>query len=354
MAHNNHDGSKPHGPPGPGMHVSVDRLLRSLDGEMASKENELIDAHISACWQCRALRQSISNSIADVATLQNAIAESRIPHDGSDRLKFQQRLTALAGDLNSSTPRIKWPAKVLHTTARFIRANLRPIPSVVAFASLLVVWIASSILNVRTPSTVAADELIRRATASDSAREASAAKDVAIQKLRVSSGGKQLIRTVYRHVSTNQIASRTDDPSADASPIAGILARTSFDWNDLLSVEAFGRWRLRQQDREDTVNSIGPDLLQINTRTASGPLEEVSMTFRTSDYHGITEKLRLRDSSEIEIAELSYSVIPFAAAPLNIFGNPEEPLELRLPERATSKPTVRMKPSEAALTRAEL
>jgi len=341
-----------HGPPTPGVHLTIDEILLGIDGEVSSVDQERIASHISACWQCRALRDSITRSIADVSRLQNAIADKMVPQVSADRERFRGRLAALARELTLQKQAESWMRRLTRNIAQLVRNDGRSYPYTIAAVSSLVLLVlvilffgdhrSSSIFPSLPP-----DELILRSTASDQRLRNPSMKEVVVQRIRISSGGRQLVRTVYRQNSTRRTASRTESVSKDVLPVSRILEPTKFVVDDLLSVDAFRRWRFTLPNREDRVQKIRSDLITLRTTTSAGPLSSLSMTFRTSDYRGVGEEFQFRDNTEIEVAELSFSVVPAAMVPPDVFGGAPEIEPVHLPVRSSLA-----QPTEADLARA--
>lgn len=343
-----------HGPPVQNIHLSVEQLLLAIDGELPTHAARKIDSHLSACWQCRALKESVCRSIADVSNLQNAVMASQLSLDANDRVRFQNRLAHIAAELAREGHGIEWNKKTVSRIKRLFTRNFRLIPVSFAFCLILVIAIVGTLHVSRRPASISADDVISRATAFDSHLETVTAKNVVVQKLRISSGGKEMVRTIYRQASPVRIATKVDAESADTASIAETLSRANFGWDDLLSVPAYSRWRAHLSIRKDTVEQVGPELVTLHTSTPSGLLAELSLTFRTSDYRDVAEELRLRDNRVIEVAELSYSVVPFLTIPRDVFGNSESLQVLHLPDSSPLRVGRQSSGTEAELARAEV
>jgi hypothetical protein len=101
----------------------------------------------------------------------------------------------------------------------------------------------------------------------------------------------------------------------------------------------------------DRVVRFRNDQLILETTYSTGSVIEADLTIRIADYHAVKESFRFQDNSEIEIAELSYDVIPFASAPTGIFGEPAAQLAAVRPSVAIMRPVL---PSRAELAGAEV
>jgi hypothetical protein len=89
----------------------------------------------------------------------------------------------------------------------------------------------------------------------------------------------------------------------------------------------------------------------LETEFSSGPVAEADLTVRIPDYHVIEENFRFKDHSELDIAELSYAVLPFAALPKGIF---ELPASVALPQLSVASALRILAPTDAELVAAEV
>jgi len=59
-------------------HPRRERLLLYVDGELAPKEATRIEAHLGACWSCRAHVSKIEKSIVDLMEFDGAMLTPRL------------------------------------------------------------------------------------------------------------------------------------------------------------------------------------------------------------------------------------------------------------------------------------
>jgi len=59
-------------------HPRRERLLLYVDGELAPKEAARIEAHLGACWSCRAHVSKIEKSIVDLMEFDGAMLTPRL------------------------------------------------------------------------------------------------------------------------------------------------------------------------------------------------------------------------------------------------------------------------------------
>jgi hypothetical protein len=329
-----------------GGHLTDEAFLRSLDGELSLREASGINAHVQSCWSCRSRKQAIADSIADLVDYENAMAAPFLPPSLDQRAIFLARLDATAIEMGHPS-RLKGWFNRASQVFRFSQIN--------QFAQIAVVLavVASALIFyfLRTPPVVSADELLSRAAASEARSLKTATEPVVVQKLRISMDKKSFTRTVYRDVTHNRIASRTEESRSGETLAKAAYSKSSLDWDSLLDAEEYRRWRATRPASKDTVMRLGDDRLKLETTSSVGPIIEAELTVRAEDYHAVEESFRFQDHSQIEIAELSYSVIPFASLPGGIFGVPTQLAEARVPVATIVRSVL---PSNAELAEAEV
>jgi hypothetical protein len=329
-----------------GSHLTDEALLRSLDGELSPKEAADVNMHVQACWSCRSRRQAIGQSISDLVDYQNAVTAPYLPPSVDQRAEFLARLDALAVEIGHSSRLKSW----LDGAIRLLRFGWT---NQLAWIACVLVLIASIpiVYFLRTPPVVSADELLNLTAASEVRSLKTTMEPVVVQKLRIRMGKKSLTRTVYRDVTRDRITSRTDASSIGETQIKVAYLKSSLDWNSQLDTNTYRRWRASLPAGNDRVVQNGPGELTLETTSSTGPVTEADLTVRISDYHAVSESFHLEDHSEIEIAELSYDVIPFASLPPSIFGVPAQIAISQLPVAAALRSVL---PSSAELAEAEV
>lgn len=327
-------------------HLTDEALLRSLDGELSPKEAADVDGHVQSCWSCRGRRQAIGQSIADLVDYQNAVTAPYLPPPVEQRAIFLARLDALALEMGRPS-RLR---NCLNGAIRLLR--LSQINQFAWTAGALVLIVSVPLIYfLRTPPVVSADELLNLTAASEVRSLKTAEEPVVVQKLRISMGKKTLTRTVYRDVAHNRITSRTNAGNLGESEVKAAYSKTSLDWDSQLDANSYRHWQAASPAGNNKVVRLGSDELRLETTPSTGPVTEADLTVRLADYHAVSENFHLQDHSEIEIAELSYDVIPFASLPPGIFGVPTQIAMPRLSIAATLHSVL---PSAAELAEAEV
>jgi hypothetical protein len=328
-----------------GSHLTDHALLLSLDGELSLREAADVDAHVQSCWSCRGRSQAIEQSIADLVDYQNAVTAPYLPPPVDQRAIFLARLNSLAAEMGQPS----WLRIRLDEAIRFLR--LSQMNQIAWVAGVLIFLVSVPIFNyLRTPPVVSADELLNLTAASEVKSLKVAAQPVVVQKLRISIGKKTLTRTLYRDVAHNRTTSRTNENSTGEEQVKAVYSKTSLDWDSQLDANSYRRWRAAHPAGNDKVVRLGGDELRLETTSSTGSVTEADLTVRLADYHAVSENFHFQDHSQIEIAEISYDVIPFASLPSGIFGVPA-PIAMPLSIASTLHTVL---PSNAELAEAEV
>lgn len=329
-----------------GGHLTDEALLRLLDGELLPKETEDTAAHVQSCWSCRSRKQAIAHSITDLVDYQNVMAAPYLPPSPDQRAVFLARLDATAAAMGHPSQLRNW---FNETRKLFKWSQVNQFAQIAGVLTLIASVLAFYLL--RTPPVVSADELLNLTAASEARTLKTATEPVVVQKLRISMDQRSFTRTVYRDVAHNWITSRTE-ASKSGEPLAkAAYSKSSLDWDSLLDAETYRRWRATRLGSKDAVTRLADGQFMLRTTSAVGPVAEARLTVRAADYHAVEESFRFRDQSEIEIAELSYDVIPFASLPVGIFGPPPQLASVQLPTAAIVRSVL---PSNAELAEAEV
>ncbi len=308
-----------------GSHLTDDALLLSLDGELPAKAAADVDTHVQYCWSCRARRQAIGQSIADLVDYQNAVTAPYLPPPPDQRDVFLARLGAIAADMEQPPQLKQWFNGIFKLFNPAQRIQFGWIAG-----SLVLIASISAFYNLRTPVVVSANELLNLTSASEVRSLKTESEPVIVQKVRISVGTKSLTRTVYRDVIHHRTTSRTEKGGVAAGLVKAAYLKSSLDWNSLLDAETYRRWRANRPAGIDRVVRQGNDQLTLETTSSEGPVTEADLTVRVADYHVIKERFHFQDQGVVEIAELSYDVIPFASVPEAIFGVPAPLMATRI------------------------
>src|ERR1700733_5694587 len=85
-------------------HLSDQELLRAADGELSSRRANQVQAHLAACWDCRARMAEIEGTIADFARAHRHNLDRQLPPIDGPRALLRAQLAELA----SQPPAHSW------------------------------------------------------------------------------------------------------------------------------------------------------------------------------------------------------------------------------------------------------
>ncbi len=308
-------------------HLTDEALLLLLDGELTPRQAEVVSVHVRSCWSCRARKDAIGCSVADVVDYQTATTAAYLPPSLQGRGIFRARLSALAMEIGEPSLFRPWASGL----SRFWKSCLVDRRVWTAATLVLGIVIPASYLLRKPAAAVSANELLGRSVASDLNSLKAVPQPAVIQKLRIRAGARVFTRTTYRDVMRKRFLSRTEGSSRDELEVKTLFLKSSFDWNEPLAPEEYSRWRISLSTKQDSIERVGNDLLKLETKTPTGPVAEASLTVRSSDYHAVEENLRLRDDSTIEVAELSYNVVASSSLAPDLFGLAAQPPAVGFP-----------------------
>jgi RNA polymerase sigma factor (sigma-70 family) len=156
-------------------------------------------------------------------------------------------------------------------------------------------------------------DLLQRATAADWSSRTTTDPGVIYQRVAIRTSRRTVERTIYRDGKGIRRA-RGRPLSADEEQLWKRLANAGVAWDAPLSAADYASWRQRSGLTKDALSRTGKHLLTlVTTPVREGPVLKESLTVRDSDLHAIQRTVELRDTGTIEIAELTYDVLPWAA-----------------------------------------
>ena len=207
---------------------------------------------------------------------------------------------------------LRWQRRIRRALVRFEISKMNP-----TLATALVLAAVSSVLlviGVQQQRHKAVVDVLRRATAAEWSSRAMTEPGVIRQTVVIRTSHRALERTIYRDARGIRRA-RRKSLSPDDEQLKTRLADAGVAWETPLSVADYSMWRQHSQIARDAVANSGKHLLKlISTPAGEGPVLRESLTVRDSDLHAIERTIEFRDSGTIEIAELSYDVLPWASA----------------------------------------
>jgi DNA-directed RNA polymerase specialized sigma24 family protein len=192
-----------------------------------------------------------------------------------------------------------------------VRPRMNPL---LASAMLLALSsIVCFLLWTRSGPQIPAAMLLARAEQSDAAVIQSARAQVIYQKVRMTASGRAVDRAIYRDPQKKRQI-RQQHSVADDKWLKDKLDQAGVTWDEPLSAANYSQWRDGLTAKQDVVTRTGYNLLTLTTSTSTnGPVAWESLTVRESDFHPVERTIELRDAGAIEIAELTYDVMPWGA-----------------------------------------
>ena len=353
-------------------HLSDEKLLFALDGELAPGESAQVKSHLQACWSCRARSEQIEEAIASVVEYRDRLAASFGPVSTGGRAEFVAQLQQLARSVGRPTLRSR-----IVGTLRALQAFSKGVLPRHAAISGLVMAILLLLLLARPWEIrkVSANQLLENAQVSEVRALQSVARPVVYQKLSIRIGDEAVTRTIYRDlVGVRQtdlvdVSGRTEERSNGlASPrqpqkrseftqrarreMEQTFLQAHLNWQDPLSAATYKDWHNNLDEKHDQVSLSGNNLLTLTTTTDEGPIAEARLTFRTPDFHPIAAILLLHDARQVEVTELVWNVLPLEAVDPAIFSTePVKPLDVGRPANLVPPPSW---PTDAELAESEL
>jgi hypothetical protein len=348
-------------------HLSDEKLLFALDGELAAGESAQVKIHLQACWSCRARSEQIEEAIASVVEYRDLLAKSFGPIPTSGRVKFVRQLQQLSRSIGSPTLR----SRVVGALRALQVFSKRTLPRHAAISGLVMATLLLLLFarpwEVRR---VSANQLLENAQVSEVRALHSVTRPVVYQKLNIKIGDEAVTRTIYRDLdgvrqtdrvdvtertgeaskgvaSPGHLQSRSESTQRARNEIEQTFLQAHLNWQDPLSPATFMGWHNNLDEKQDQVSLTGNNFLTLTTTTNEGPVAEARLTFRTSDSHPIAAILLLHDARQVEVTELVWDVFPMEVVDPTIFST--EPM--RTPDVARSANLV---PTATPVSDAEL
>jgi hypothetical protein len=78
-------------------HLSDQQLLLDIEGELSPRDENMVRAHLHACWKCRAHRQELENAIVDFVRIHQEDLDAKIPPAAGPRALLKARIAQLSG-----------------------------------------------------------------------------------------------------------------------------------------------------------------------------------------------------------------------------------------------------------------
>jgi anti-sigma factor RsiW len=112
-----------------GSHLSDQQLLLDVEGELSTRDENMVRAHLHACWKCRVRRQELENAIMDFVRIHQQDLDAKIPPAPGPRALLKARIAQLSA--TESDWRSEWftVSRGLAYAAAILRsAGFRSVP----------------------------------------------------------------------------------------------------------------------------------------------------------------------------------------------------------------------------------
>ncbi|MCI0622796.1 MAG: hypothetical protein L0387_14235 [Acidobacteria bacterium] len=294
-------------------HLGDEMLLRYIDGELGRRARAKTKEHLAACWSCRVHLEEIESAISSVVQFQDALVSRQRPSSGTLRTLLSARIDELGG---RAKPHFLWYVRNLPEWV-----TIRPMkPKWLALSALLMMASVFLLVHLRDVPKVSANELLRRAAASEQSLLHMTTHPVVRQTVRIQQGSRSVTRTIYRDPAGKRYAERSDMPKDDL--LCNLFELAGVSWEEPLSVQNYEEWRRSLRQARDEVNlaklSDGSTALRLKTFSEDKPVVdsvsvlEGTLLVRESDWHPVQRTFRLGRNTEMRdfaCTELEFEVL---------------------------------------------
>lgn len=199
-----------------------------------------------------------------------------------------------------------------HRFMQNVTNRLRMVTPLVAASALLLIAIAwlAWVTDNRQAQRIGANQVLRAATRAEINLQQTDQSTVIRQRVRIAVGGRPLNRDLYRDVHRKR-RSKELPMNEDERRLRSKLVEAKMDWNDPLSAQSYRDWHDELFREEDRVIESGKNLLTVTTEVAQGSIKQETLTVKADDFHPVARTVLFRDGESLEVAELSYEILPW-------------------------------------------
>jgi hypothetical protein len=274
-------------------HPDEVQLLLALERELSPDDASRVERHLGNCWSCRARFDEMQRGILAFVEYREQRYLPSLPTPPGSSGDFRARLRNV---LHESSP-IGLPTRVWRRLAGFLALPKQvKWASAVALAMTIVIFWVQVLVN---PRTVSANELLRRAVASQNPLASlvkTTRRRIAHQKMRIRSGKQTVIRDFEWKL---------------GSPIEHVRWETLADplaWSSPMTAQGFGDWRSSLLEKTDKVQRSGDRLTLQTKTTGKDPIQEAWIVVRAGDFHPVEQHLRFSDDQQLDFTELAFQI----------------------------------------------
>jgi len=242
-------------------HLSDEKLLFELDGELSASESAQVGNHLQACWSCRARSEQIEEAIANVVEYRDLLATSFGPISTGGRAEFVTQLQQLSRSVGNPTLR----SRIVGTLRALPNCSSGALPrhaaiSGLAMSTLLLLLFARP-WEVRK---VCANQLLENAQVSEVRALHGVTRPVVYQKLNIRIGNEAVMRTIYRDLEGVRQTDRVDVSGQSGDVSNGVVSPSQL------------------QERSESMQSVNKEIEQtFSGRTSTGKIRYLPRLTKT-------------------------------------------------------------------------
>ncbi|WP_321473952.1 hypothetical protein [uncultured Paludibaculum sp.] len=290
--------------------------LKFADGEVTSREEKGLRAHLAACWQCRAALAEIQRAVGQCVQYREVVLRQAYPEPPQPWFDIYREFDRIEEQVASRS----WFARLsdwLSSTAGS--------PRRVSYAALALTLTVVVMWQTWQLPAVQAANLLRRAVATSESRP----QPKQPRRIRIRTKHATITRVLNGHL---QAAN-----NKDLEPVEALFRQAHYDWDDPLSARSFQRWRAQLPSKQDEVSSVldaatpADRYHRIRTTTDSGELLAASLTLRATDLEPTSGTLEFRNHESVDIEALPVEDRPEDSSANAVSSHEPEPHTAAMP-----------------------
>ncbi len=302
-------------------HLLKERLLMLVDGELSTKEAARAREHLETCWTCRSDLEMVEETISEFMDFRKKIQLPLAPAPPKNWGGFSSSMES-AKNVSAAARK-----------ARFQISNSSPFRLRLGIASISVLLIGVLIIQLILVRPISASDLLDKAESSQTGKLGATTQPVIYQKLRGQFGdGKELNWEIWFDAERPRVRRSAGTSTAELQTLDELkstLEQSNLDPHRPLAPESFRSWHDSLSSKSDEIVEAD-SFIQLTTNTPdvrNGTVREVSLKFRSSDYHTFESTFVVSTTSgdrSITITEVAFEVTSLASLDPNFFDDATE------------------------------
>jgi len=299
-------------------HLPEAWMLRAIDGEVSADDQVFIEEHLQSCPVCHAHKERLTNIMDQLFEYRDVLLEPSAGLSSSHEANFIDKLDGLSEGSRCSEQNGLWRLTLL---LRKISDTLTP-PTWIFGCAVVILFGFILVSRTNVPA-VSAHEMLIRSDAFERASLNGINAAIIIQRIRISVGGHEFERTVYRDPGHRRRVHEATDSHEQDLFVDAKLQSTSLDSDELLSPALFLRMGNTSDATEVSAVQKHSGVVELTIPLTGKDLVDARLTLRASDYHAIGAQVRFTDQSTIQVSELSYQVVRLDTLHAGLFDLPK-------------------------------